>query len=122
MDQKRAIIGIAKEVKPLRINNEITKDVEKRILIGKSNYGAPNFVMRLFTVKPGGYSPKHSHRWEHEIFIVKGKAEVYDGEKYNIVEAGSFVYVPGGIEHQLKNAGDEELEFICVIPTSADEE
>jgi hypothetical protein len=22
----------------------------------------------------------------------------------------------------LKNAGDEELEFICVIPTSADEE
>ncbi|POZ93246.1 cupin domain-containing protein [Petrotoga halophila] len=122
MDQKRAIIGKAKEVKPLIINNETTKDVEKRILIGKSNYGAPNFVMRLFTVKPGGYSPRHSHRWEHEIFIVKGKAEVYDGEKYNSVEAGSFIYVPGGIEHQLKNAGDEELEFICVIPTSADEE
>lgn len=122
MDQKRAIIGKAKEVKPLIINNEMTKDVEKRILIGKSNYGAPNFVMRLFTVKPGGYSPRHSHRWEHEIFIVKGKAEVYDGEKYNIVEAGSFIFVPGGIEHQLKNAGDEELEFICVIPTSADEE
>ncbi|WP_103076310.1 cupin domain-containing protein [Petrotoga mexicana] len=122
MDQKRAIIGKAKEVKPLIINNETAKDVEKRILIGKSNYGAPNFVMRLFTVKPGGYSPRHSHRWEHEIFIVKGKAEVYDGEKYNSVEAGSFIYVPGGIEHQLKNAGDEELEFICVIPTSADEE
>lgn len=122
MDQKSAIIGKAKEVKPLIINNEMAKDVEKRILIGKSNYGAPNFVMRLFTVKPGGYSPRHSHRWEHEIFIVKGKAEVYDGEKYNSVEAGSFIYVPGGIEHQLKNAGDEELEFICVIPTSADEE
>ncbi|MBL5980988.1 cupin [Petrotoga sp. HWH.PT.55.6.1] len=122
MSQEKAIIGKAKEVKPLIINNEMTKDVEKRILIGKSNYGAPNFVMRLFTVKPGGYSPKHSHRWEHEIFIVKGKAEVYDGEKYNTVEAGSFVYVPGGIEHQLKNAGDEDLEFICVIPTSADEE
>ncbi|PNR97488.1 cupin [Petrotoga miotherma DSM 10691] len=122
MDQKRAIIGKAKEVKPLIINNETTKDVEKRILIGKSNYGAPNFVMRLFTVKPGGYSPRHSHRWEHEIFIVEGKAEVYDGEKYNTVEAGSFVYVPGGIEHQLKNAGDEELKFLCVIPTSADEE
>ncbi|MGY4686753.1 cupin domain-containing protein [Petrotoga sp. DB-2] len=122
MDQKSAIIGKAKEVKPLIINNETAKDVEKRILIGKSNYGAPNFVMRLFTVKPGGYSPRHSHRWEHEIFIVKGKAEVYDGEKYNSVEAGSFIYVPGGIEHQLKNAGDEELEFICVIPTSADEE
>jgi len=122
MSQEKAIIGKAKEVKPLIINNEMAKNVEKRILIGKSNYGAPNFVMRLFTVKPGGYSPKHSHRWEHEIFIVKGKAEVYDGKKYNTVEAGSFVYVPGGIEHQLRNAGDEDLEFICVIPTSADEE
>jgi len=32
MSQEKAIIGKAKEVKPLIINNEMAKNVEKRIL------------------------------------------------------------------------------------------
>ncbi|MDN5341202.1 cupin domain-containing protein [Oceanotoga sp. DSM 15011] len=118
---KKVITDNAKNVAPILINNETVKNVEKRILIG-SKQEAPNFVMRLFTVKPGGHSPKHSHNWEHEVFIVKGKAEVFNGEEYIVVEEGSYVFVPPEIEHQFKNVGKTDLEFICVIPNTADEE
>jgi quercetin dioxygenase-like cupin family protein len=118
---KKVVIGKSSNVTPQLFNNDFAKNVEKRILIG-SNIGAPNFVMRLFTVKKGGYSPKHSHHWEHEVFIVKGKAEVFNGKDYIPAEEGSFVFVPPHVEHQFKNAGDDDLKFICVIPSSADEE
>jgi len=64
-------VGKAHEVKPQLIDNEKVKKVQKRVLIGKSK-GAKNFVMRLFTVEEGGYSPLHSHPWEHEVYIVSG--------------------------------------------------
>lgn len=117
----KVFIGEYKNIQPQLFNNDFAKNVEKRILIG-SNLGAPNFIMRLFTIKKGGYSPKHSHHWEHEVFIIKGEAEVFNGKEYLNVEEGSFVFVPPNVEHQFKNAGDDDLQFICVIPNSADEE
>jgi len=122
INMEKAIIGKSSEVKAKIINNDLIKNVEKRVLIGSAQK-APNFVMRLFTVKPGGYSPKHEHFWEHEIFIVKGNADVFDGEKYVRVSEGDYVFVPPNALHQLKNASEnEDLQFICVIPTNADEE
>ncbi|BBE30033.1 cupin [Tepiditoga spiralis] len=118
---KKATVGKAYDIEPLFINNDTVKNVKKRVLIG-SKLGAPNFVMRLFTVAPNGNSPKHSHHWEHEIFILKGKANVFNGEEYQVVEAGNYIFVPGNVEHQLINIGEDDLEFICVIPNSADEE
>jgi len=118
---KKVVVEKSNNVTPQIINNETVKNVEKRILIG-SHLDAPNFVMRLFTVKKDGHSPKHSHHWEHEVFIVKGKAEVFNGEEYVQAEEGSFVFVPPNVEHQFKNVGNGDLQFICVIPNSADEE
>jgi quercetin dioxygenase-like cupin family protein len=118
---KKVVVEKYSNVTPQILNNDKVKNVEKRILIG-SKLEAPNFVMRLFTVKKDGHSPKHSHHWEHEVFIVKGKAGVFNGEEYVEAEEGSFVFVPPHVEHQFKNVGDGDLQFICVIPNSADEE
>jgi quercetin dioxygenase-like cupin family protein len=38
--------------------------------------GAPNFVMRLFEIDPDGYSPFHTHAWEHEVFVLEGEGTV----------------------------------------------
>ena len=43
-----------------------------RLLITKE-MGAKNFAMRLFEMEPGGYSPFHTHAWEHEVFILEGE-------------------------------------------------
>lgn len=76
----------------------------------------PNFHLRYFRIEKGGYSPKHSHNYEHEIFFLKGKGKVYiNGEEF-IVEENFFVFVPPNKEHQIINTQEGDLEFLCIIP------
>jgi quercetin dioxygenase-like cupin family protein len=114
-------VGRAHEVKPQLIDNEKVRKVQKRVLIGKAK-GAKNFVMRLFTVEEGGYSPLHSHPWEHEVYIVSGNATVVTNNGEQPAQAGSYVFVPANALHQFKNTVKGNLEFICVIPNTAEEE
>ena len=90
--------------------------VTGRVAIGK-NDGAERFCMRLFEIGKGGYTPKHTHEWEHEIFFHKGEGEVFKDGKYIPVKAGDVAFIPGGEEHQIRNAGDEDLVFVCLIPS-----
>ena len=78
--------------------------------------GANNFAMRLFEVKPGGYSPLHTHPWEHEVFILKGEGVVFDGEKTTPFKADDVVFIPSEERHQFKNKGRKHLKFLCLIP------
>lgn len=87
----------------------------KRVLIGPDQ-GAPNFIMRLFTLAQGGFSPYHTHPWEHEVFVLSGKGVVKGREAENPVSAGDFVFVPPNEEHQFLNSGKEPFEFLCIIP------
>ncbi|MFO7882223.1 MAG: cupin domain-containing protein [Kosmotogaceae bacterium] len=117
----KVFVNDAFQVKPNIINNEKIKNVKKRLLIG-SDLGAPNFFMRLFVVGPGGHSPYHSHSWEHEVYVIKGKGTVVTEDGEREISSNSYVFVPPKIKHQFKNLGDDELHFICVIPSTADEE
>ncbi len=38
--------------------------------------GAENFAMRRFTLKRDGYTPLHTHNWEHEVYILSGSGTV----------------------------------------------
>ncbi len=90
--------------------------VKLRVLIGEEE-GAPNFIMRYFTVEPGGWTPCHTHPWEHEVFVLAGRGEVRQGEEKWSIGPGSVVYVPPEEEHQFLNVGDESLVFLCMIPS-----
>ena len=83
--------------------------------------GAPNFAMRMFEVEPGGFTPYHSHEWEHEIFIHSGKGEVFRNGEWVSVESGYSIFIPGNEEHQIKNKGDDPFVFVCLIPSGAPE-
>ena len=61
--------------------------VTKRVMIGPDD-GAPNFVMRVFTVEPGGHTPLHSHDSEHEVYVVGGRGAVVEGETGMVVPIG----------------------------------
>ena len=86
-----------------------------RWLISKED-GAPNFVMRLFELGPGGRTPLHTHANEHEVFVVEGEGSVWrDGTDVPIVP-GTSVFVPGGEKHCFKNRGEKPFRFLCLIP------
>jgi quercetin dioxygenase-like cupin family protein len=89
--------------------------VKVRWLITKE-MGAENFAMRVFEVEPDGYSPLHKHAWEHEVFILEGEGQLFDGEKATSFRAGDVVFVPSDEMHQFKNSGKKGLKFICLIP------
>ena len=82
--------------------------------------GAPNFAMRQFQVAPGGFTPLHHHPSEHEIFVIEGEGEVYEGDTPHPIRAGDVVLVRADDVHQFKNVGDKPLKFLCLIPNSAD--
>jgi len=104
-----------KEVKAEPVDFEEVKDVKVRWLISDKD-NAPNFAMRLFEVGPGGYSPLHTHSWEHEVFILEGEGIATDGEKEAPIKSGTVVYVAPEEKHQFKNTGSETLKFLCLIP------
>jgi quercetin dioxygenase-like cupin family protein len=81
--------------------------------------GTPTFAMREFEVAPGGYTPRHSHDFEHEIFVLSGSGVVFEGEKEHPLTAGDVVLVHPHDVHQFRNTGTQPLRFLCLIPNSA---
>jgi len=109
-----------KEILPVTMNNEMVKNVAGRVLIGRED-GASNFCMRLFEMGPDGFTPKHAHDWEHEIFVHAGNGEVWMNNRWHSLSKGSAVFVPPNVEHQFRNSSDKMFTFICLIPSKAPE-
>ena len=97
------------------MDDPAAKGVARRVVIGPDR-GAKNFVMRVFDVEPGGHTPRHRHPFEHEIFVLEGDGVVLGSDGERRVGPGFAVFVPSDEEHQVRNAGNSTLRFICVIP------
>ncbi len=108
------------DIEPVEFNNEIAKDIKARVLIGKDD-GASRFCMRIFKIAKNGYTPRHIHEWEHEMFIHSGRGEVLNGTKWESVASGTAIFIPGNVEHQIKNSETEPLILLCMIPSGAPE-
>jgi len=89
----------------LKVRWLITKDM-----------GAENFAMRFFEMDPEGYSPFHSHAWEHEVFILEGEGIVVGGGEERKFRTGDVIFVPPNEKHQFKNTGETTVKFLCLIP------
>jgi len=81
--------------------------------------GAPTFAMRQFTVAPGGYTPRHRHCYEHEVFVLEGTGEVWEGDQPHALQPGDVLLIKPDEIHQFRNTGESPLKFLCLIPNSA---
>ncbi len=89
-----------------------------RWLLGEKT-GAPTFAMRQFEVEAGGHTPKHSHDYEHEVFVLEGTGTLVEGDSQLPLGPGDVVYVRPNEIHQFLNTGGVPLKFLCLIPNSA---
>ncbi len=108
------------EIPEVQMKSPAVKNVSGKVLIGKAD-GAPNFCMRRFEIGPEGFTPQHSHDWEHEVFVLEGEGEVFLEEGWHPVQGGSVVFVPANVPHQFRNTGRDTLAFICLVPSGAPE-
>lgn len=110
-----------KDIPPDPAGEEGASRIAVRWLITEKD-GAPNFSMRVIELEPGGHSPYHSHRWEHEVFILEGNGVLVHEEKETAFASGDVIFIPPDEPHQLRNRSDARLEFICIIPHLGSEE
>jgi len=108
------------QVPGTHFDNGVVKGVSGRVVIGQAD-GAPNFCMRVFELEKGGFTPRHRHDWEHEIFFHHGSGEVWRDSGWAPVRSGSVAFIPGNEEHQIRNVGDDKLTFVCLVPAGAPE-
>ena len=100
--------------------SDLAKGATGRVVIGQAD-GQPSFCMRVFEIEPGGFSARHSHEYEHQVFVHAGQGQIWNGGGWGELGPGTIVYIPGGEEHQLKSTGDEALVFVCCVPAGAPE-
>lgn len=90
-----------------------------QVLIGQEM--APHFAMRKFTIKSGGFMPLHTNTVEHEQYVLAGEAKVImDGKEYR-AKKDDVLYIPAGVAHAYEVIGEEDYEFLCLIPTSLED-
>ena len=106
------------EVEEQPVEMEGAQGCSVRWLVSQKQ-GAPNFAMRQFEVAPGGHTPKHSHDYEHEVFVLEGAGLVVDGETERPLRAGDVIFVEPNDVHQFRNTGDKPMKFLCMVPNSA---
>ena len=75
--------------------------------------------MRQFEVAAGGHTPKHSHPYEHEVFVLEGNGVVLEDNVEHPLETGDVIFVKPNEIHQFRNTGDRPMKFLCMVPTSA---
>jgi mannose-1-phosphate guanylyltransferase/mannose-6-phosphate isomerase len=73
------------------------------------------FKVKRIQVKPGASLSlqKHGHRAEHWV-VIKGTAEIANGEQLLTLTENQSTYIPPGTLHRLSNPGDIPLEIIEV--------
>ncbi len=90
--------------------------VLKKILLKKSDL-LPGHVQMVNWAKLGvgnSFRP-HYHQDMEEIFIIlKGRARIRIQEEEEELRKEELVVIPMGQAHVMKNAGDEEVEYIVI--------
>jgi quercetin dioxygenase-like cupin family protein len=94
------------------------KDTTIQVLI--SSQEGPNFALRKFSMQKGGGMPRHTNTVEHEQYVLRGEATITIGDETHHVKAGDVVFIPQGAVHSYENTGDEQFEFLCIIPNKED--
>ncbi len=92
-----------------------TEGVDFRALLAK-NANAPNFYLRIFDVSPGGHTFDHSHSWEHEMYVVKGRGKIVLEPGKEEIREGDAILLEPDEKHMVVNDSRSLLRLVCVVP------
>ena len=101
-------------------NAPIVRGVSKRVLIGPK-HGAPQFVMRHFTLRQAGTARSTRIRGSTRSTSSPAVVAFASTTTRWTSDPGTSSFVAPMDKHQFVNAGDEPFEFICVVPLAGDD-
>jgi quercetin dioxygenase-like cupin family protein len=104
------------QVEKKKVDMEGASGAWKQLPLG-SKEGAPVYAYRVFTVEPGGYTPFHSHPYEHMNYVIEGEgALVNENGEERSIKAGDFALVEPDEKHQYRNTGNKPFTLLCGVP------
>ncbi len=78
--------------------------------------GATTLFVGQQWLQPGDRVLRHTHPVEEALTFLRGRGEATLGDDVVPFEAGSSLFIPAGIVHGFRNAGDDELHVLIVFP------
>ena len=85
-------------------------------LISPDEGNCSNMILGVVSFPPGSNPGPHSHAAEEEIiYVLSGTGETMVGGKTYPLEPGSGRFTEPGIEHGVKNTGDQPLVLVSVF-------
>jgi mannose-6-phosphate isomerase-like protein (cupin superfamily) len=80
------------------------------------------YSFAVATIAPGETSLLHRLKHSEVYYFLAGRGEMQVGGDNARVRPGQVVYVPPGGVQKLRNTGEEELMFICIVDPAWREE
>lgn len=66
-------------------------------------------------VKPGDASRPHKLKTSEVYYILEGEGVMYIEDESAEVRSGQVVYIPPNARQYIKNTGDSDLKFLCIV-------
>ena len=104
---------------PQAIKIEGAEKVSKTRLMTADD-GAPTAAMRLFELEAGGYTPWHTHDWEHVVYVLEGSGVLKTESGNAEFRTGDSLLVDPNEQHNFANTGEGRLRFLCIVPLKGD--
>jgi quercetin dioxygenase-like cupin family protein len=83
-----------------------------RRLFGGDDLPTDTMTMGVATLEPGGFLAAHRHAPAEVYYVLEGRGRMLlDGIERD-VEAGDGVFIPGNVEHGIRNVTTEPLRFL----------
>jgi quercetin dioxygenase-like cupin family protein len=80
--------------------------------------GTESSTIAYFAFEPGQHSGLHADSAEELIYVADGEGEVFVSGIQRRLEAGGFVHVPNGVEHDIYAYGDVALRLLSFYPSA----
>jgi mannose-6-phosphate isomerase-like protein (cupin superfamily) len=67
------------------------------------------------TLAPGQASTEHRLRSDEVYYILQGKGEMHVNDEVALVQSGDAVEIPPGSTQWIRNVGQADLCFLCIV-------
>ncbi len=91
------------------------KTILREVLHPKNDKVAINYSMAQAIIEPNQASTPHRLTGSETYYFLGGEGRIYIDEEHVSVKKGDVVYVPANALQYVRNIGEVDLEFLCIV-------
>jgi quercetin dioxygenase-like cupin family protein len=80
--------------------------------------GTESSTVAYYAFEPGQHSGLHADDAEELIYVADGEGEVFVSGVQKKLEAGTFLHIPNGVQHDVYAYGDVALRLLSFFPAA----